>query len=402
MNIRDRGAEALQLPQQEVETRIQEIAEEIHTMSEALDEEELEDDEDETEIEDDELEDDDEDDEDESEEDELELDLDEARWFTTQSLHYCDALIRRVPEEAALYELASKQATVIDDIERSAAYLTLAAEHVPEERADILRSLGESYTLLAAEDTLTHLEEEEELEEEDAVPAEFTSRYFPLAEQTFKEAIAIDNAFSSHILLADLYIRQNKKIDEAKALFEQAETIAETPNQQAAIALGRAQLAQREEKTEEALAQYQQALDLAPDIPTVWNSIGELQLSLNQQEAAEKSFLKSVEVNPTVVEAYGQLATLYVERNSDTEAVHVLEQGIEANPDAVELIASLAMLYVNQNDLQKAEELITKAEAIDPDMELVYVVRQIIAMTKLQMQQQRASSTSSNKRKKKR
>ncbi len=404
LNIRDRGAEALQLPQQEIEAHIQEIAEEIHAMSEALDE----DDDDETEIEDDELDDEDDDeldsdDEDESDEDELELDLDEVRWFTKQSLHYCDALIKHAPQEAMLYELATKQAMVIEDAERSAAYLTLAAEHVSAERADILRTLGETYTVLSAEDTLAHQELEEALEnDEDAVAAEFTSRYFPLAEQVFKDAIALDNAFSSYILLADLYIRENKKFDEAKALFEQAETLAENPNQQAAVALGRAQLAQHEKKLEEALALYRQALDLAPDIPTVWNSIGEIQLSLDQQEAAEKSFLKSIEVNPTVVEAYGQLATLYVERNSDAEAIPVLEQGIEANPDAVELMASLAMLYLNQNDLQKAEELIAEAEVIDPGMELVYVVRQVIDMTKLQMQQQRSSNSKSNKSKKKR
>ena len=409
-SIRDKGAEALQLSSEEVEEHLQEIAGEIQAMSEALAEDESNEDEDESDIdEDNEIEDDsdiNEDDESEEDEDEeeLELDLDEVRWFTKQSLHYCDALIAHTPEEDATYELAAQQATIIGETERAIAYLTLAAERVPEERGDILRSLGTEYAALAAEDTIAHEELEEELgeDEEEAVSAEFTSRYFPLAEDAFRNAIATDNAFSSYILLADLYIGQNKHVDEAKALFEQAEGLAENPNQTAGVALGRAQLALLEEKPEEALLQYQLAADLAPDIPGVWNSIGTVQLSLSQNDAAEKSFLKSIEVDPTVVEAYADLATLYVEQNKEVEAMQVLEQGMVANPLAADIKAALAMLYLGTGDLSRAEELIEEAEELDPELELVNIIRQVIDMQKLQMQQQRPASSKSNKSKKKR
>ena len=196
-------------------------------------------------------------------------------------------MIAHTPQDDATYVLAAQQASVIQEVERAAAYLTLAAERLPEERGDVLRSLGTTYAELAAEDTIAHEELEEDLTE-DAVSAEFTSRYFPLAEEAFRNAIATDNAFSSYILLADLYVGQNKHIDEAKALFEHAEGLVENPNQTAAIALGRAQLAQLEEKPEEALLQYQRAADLATDIPGVWNSIGNIQLSLDQKEAGGK------------------------------------------------------------------------------------------------------------------
>ena len=406
-SIRDKGAEALQLTPEDAKDRLEEIAEEIQAMSEALIEDEVESDE--SDDSDDEENDSDIDEDDESEdevedEEELEVDIDEVRWFTKQALHYCDALIASTPEENATYELAAKQATVIGETERAIAYLTLAAERLPEERADILRSLGTEYAALATEDTVAHLELEEELEEdEDAVPAEFTSRYFPLAEKAFKDAIAIDNAFSNYILLADLYVGQNKQIDEAKALFEQAEELAENPNQRAAVMLGRAQLAQLEEKPEEALALYQHAADLATDIPGVWNSIGNIQLSLEQKEAAEKSFLKSIEVDPATSDAYAELATLYIDQNNDAAAIQVLERGIDTNPLAADIKAALAMLYINAGDLGKAEELIEEAEEIDPEMEIVYVVRQVIDLQKLQLQQQqRSSNAKSDKSKKKR
>ncbi len=401
-SMRDKGAQVLQLPQPEVEARLQEIAEEIHAMATLQDDEELEDDTDIDDEDDEELEDDTEaDDEDDSED---APDLDEIRWFTKQSLHYCDALMRYAPEEADIYELAAKQATIISDTERAAAYLTLAAEHLPAERADILRSLGETYTSLTAEDTLAHLELEEELEElgedEDTVAAEFTSRYFPLAEGALKESMAIDNAFSSYIILADLYAGQNKYADEARTLFTQAEALAENPDQKAAVALGRAQLAQREDNLEEALAQYQQAINLAPNIPTVWNSIGTIQLSLNRKEDAERSFLKSIQDDPATTEAYGQLATMYVEGDEDAKAIDLLEHGLDANPFTIDIITALAMLYVNTGNLQRAEELIDVAEQIEPN-EIVFMIRQIIQMTKLE-QSQRSSNPKSNKSKKRR
>ena len=176
LNTKDRGAEALQLSSEEVEARIQEIADEVHAMSEALtededdenDEDEVEDESDldeEDEVED--VEDESDLDEDEDDDEELDLDLDEVRWFTKQSLHYCDSLIAHTPEDDATYVLAAQQASIIEEVERAAAYLTIAAERLPDERGDILRSLGTTYTELAAEDTISHEELEEELAEDE-------------------------------------------------------------------------------------------------------------------------------------------------------------------------------------------------------------------------------------------
>lgn len=403
--MRDRGAEALQLPPEVLEARLQQIAEEIHAMSEALEET---DDEDEDVVEADEEIDDE--DEDESvveadEDDELEVDIDEVRWFTKQSLHYCDALIAHAPDEKGVYELASQQVSIIQEVERTAAYLTLAAERIPAERGAILRSLGTVYTELTVEDDDTNLGMEEYQEDEQGTVQEFTSRYLPLAEKALRDAIATDNAFSGYVLLAELLITQNKRIDEAKTLFEQAQELAKKPEEKAAVEVGKAQLARLENKPEEALEHYQSAAALAENIPGVWYNIGELQLSLKQQGAAEKSFLKSIEVDPTTTDAYADLATIYIEQDKDTAALKMLQKGLDENPFAADLMAAQAMVYINEGDIRKAEEIIEEAEEIDPEVELVYVVRQVIDMQKEQMRQQQQRSGGghkSNKPKKKR
>jgi len=98
-SMHDKGVEALQLSTEEVEERLLEITKELQAMAEALAEDEA-DDEGDSDIDEDEGEDEadsDIDEDDESEEDELEIDIDEVRWFTKQSLHYCRALLAHPP-----------------------------------------------------------------------------------------------------------------------------------------------------------------------------------------------------------------------------------------------------------------------------------------------------------------
>ncbi len=406
-SMRDKGAEALQLSPEEVEELLQEITAELQAMSAALEENEAEsensdDDEVEDEIDSDDIEEDDESEaEDEEDEEEFELDIDEVRWFSMQSMHYCDALIAHPPTEDDVYEGVAQQAYMIDDLERAAAYYTIGVERLPEARGTMLRSLGLAYTHLVTEDDEAHEFEEDLEDEENTVSEAFVSRYFPLAEKAFREALATDNSVMNYLLLADLLFKQNNRLAEIKTIFEQAQAVALTPKDKATIEVGRARLAMQEDKPEESLVHFQNAAAIVPDIHAIWHDIGETQLMLNQKDAAEESFLKSIEVDPTMSDSYAALATLYVEDEREEAAMRVLERGIETNPLAADIKAALAMLYINAGDTDKAEELIEEAEEIDPEMELVSIIRQIIDVQKLQMQQHSASSKS-NKSKKKR
>ncbi len=395
-SMRDKGAEALQLPAEELERRLHEISDEIRSMSEGLSDDDNEQDESEEE------------EEESNEQDENDtdgsgaIDIEEVGWFTKQAMHYCDALIAQSPQEDAGYELASQQAVILHELERAAAYFTLIAERFPEHRGNALRALGMACTELTIEEDEENLDLEEYQADEEDQAQEFTSRFFPLAEKALRDAIATDNAFASYILLAELFINQNKHIDEAKALFEQAQLLTTDSKELAIVEVGKARLAQLQNKPEEALTYYQRAAAAAPTMSGVWYSIGELQLSLKQKEEAIRSFIKSTEVDPTTTDAYGDLATLYIEQNDDEAALKILQQGIAENPFAADLIASESMLYINEGNLRKAEELIGKAEELEPEMEIVQVVRQVIEMQKEQQRQQRPSSKKSNKSKKRR
>ena len=268
----------------------------------------------------------------------------------------------------------------------------------------MLRALSYTYSILADEDADEHdFEEYMEEDEENTVSEDYSSRYAPLAEKVARDAIVADNSFASYILLADILFKQNSRLNEIKTLFEQIEAVASTSEEKASIEIGRARISRMENNPEEALVHFQKALDIDANFPGIWNSIGELQLSLEQPDAAEESFLKSIEVSPTVTGAYADLATLYIQQNNEEAALRVLEQGIDTNPHAADLNTALAMFYLTKDDLQKAEELIEEAEAVDPDMELVLAVRQIIELKKLQAQMsQLPTNLKQNKPKKRR
>ena len=414
-SIRDKGAEALQLPVETLRQRIQEIADEVAAMSEELEDDEdvdddyEEDDESETEIVESEQEDvDDEDDDDEDEDDEdlgeLEgLDMEELAWFTKQSLHYCDAIIAQQPQDETSYALASQQATILHELERSVAYTSLVAERFPELRAAALLAIGSLATHIAGDEG----ELVDDYDEEENIVIADNNRFLTIAEKALRDSIALDNTkFAGYSLLADLLLEEDKQ-EEVRTVLDQAQSIATEPRDKAAIEVGRARLANQQDEAELALTHFQRAADIAPDLPQIWYSIGDLQISLEQNAAAERSLLKSVQLDPATIEAYSELATLYMEQNKENAALKILEQGLTENPFSVDLMAEQAMIYISKGDLNKAEGLVSDAEEIDSDSEIIMMIRQVLEAQKEQQRQQQrqqspAGSKKSNKSKKRR
>jgi Tfp pilus assembly protein PilF len=118
--------------------------------------------------------------------------------------------------------------------------------------------------------------------------------------------------------------------------------------------------------------------------------------------------LKSVQLDPATTEAYADLATLYMEQNKESAALKILEQGLTENPFSVDLMAEQAMIYISKGDLSKAEGLVSDAEEIDSDSEIILMIRQVLEAQKEQQRQQQrqqqrsASNKKSNKSKKRR
>jgi len=389
----DEGVIAQQLPAEELEQRMQEVAELAATRLQEV--EGREEDEDENEDRNEEAEDEEDEDEDEEDLDNLEFasmvnQVEEAIRVTTQAMHYNDLYIAQSPlSDPAAYQAAYDEAEAIEDHERAAAYAQLVAERFPEQRGDALRRL--SLTLFSISEKYTENDDEEQ-----------AAHFLTLAEQALRDSIAIEQAPFGYIMLAQTLIAQDKQLDEAESLLHQAQALQLQPKEETLIEAGLARIAQARGENAKALSHYQRSAEISPDFPGVWFSIGSLQRELNQIDEAEQSFLHCIEMDPEQIDAYAELAFIYAEIQHDlTKAQNTLEEGLEIAPDSAELLAILAMVHMQQGDVRAAKELLDEAEEIDPQLEIVQKVRDLYDTYRATLRQPSKNKAKNRKTKRK-
>ena len=390
----DAGAEAFQLPPEELQEQLTEVAmlaaERLNMVEAELNDEEIEDldeeDEEETEeVDDNEEEVDDDDDEEVDEDlDDLEFDelaerFEEMMWITTRAMHYTDALIAQSPADPTLYEMGYDQASAIQENERAAAYIELQAERFPEQRGEALRKLAIAQINIAR----TYEENND---------AERAMQFIAEAEKMLRDSLTIDDAPMSKILLAETLLIQEKELAEAEQLLQevlQQENIDEKEITLAEAALGK--LVQGKHDYASALKHYQRAAEISPDFPGIWFSVGFMQRQLGQIEEAEESYERSIDESPAETGAYVELAAIYSDRGEYTEAEELLEEGLEVNPEAPDLLAAMALVFINKGEMRQAKEYLDEAEDIDDQQELVQVVRQFYDATQARLKEERQS-----------
>ncbi|HCI82328.1 MAG TPA: hypothetical protein DHW02_21850 [Ktedonobacter sp.] len=398
-HLTDKVAESLQFSDDELNKRIDEIADELKTLPvfklfaalEGTDEDTDESDEDED-IEDEELgdeeadEDEDEDEEDWDEDEDagtMEEQLEEAFWFSLQATYYAEALIAHHPQELSNYERAFPKAAAIQDDERFAAYAALITKNIPEERNTGLQLQASVWFKMFN----AVIDEEEE---QNTQLAERT-------EQVLRESLAVNKNASDYTSLAQFLVARDERLDEAEQLYQQALAVAEDSETRAIIESGFADIAHSRQDPQDALVHLQRAAELDPNQENIWYKLGDTYQELDQTKRAEESFIRSTEVEPENENGFAALASLWTEQGKTKETIKLLEKGLDSNPDSATLRGLMAIQYIDQHQYQKADQLLQEAEELDPDAEIIQLARQVLAA--IQMQQQEKNSKS-NKRKK--
>jgi tetratricopeptide (TPR) repeat protein len=384
-DMTDEGATALQLPLEEIERILREKAakasqrlakledeedEDLEDFDEDdfdeddLDFEDFEDDEDFEDFDEDDLE----DEEDEQEEETLNFlqEMEEVIREATQAMHYHDAFILQAPDDSpAVYESAVEFAQIVQDVERAAVYFQQMAHNLPEHRGTALRGLALMYEQIL-QDYLGDNPEDPEPEKQ---------RYNTLIEETLRQAIESDRTTRSHILLADVLIRQNKNLDEAKTLLKTAQPSATEDEEIISIEAGLAQIAQSHDQKEEALQHYQTVARLEAEFPHIWFKIGSLQRQLGATDEALVNLRRSIKQEPDLVEAYIELSVIHSEQKQFSKARDILRKALDKFPDSVDLLASLSIVYAKSGDLRSAQRYLEQAEMVDEQNSFVPIAR---------------------------
>lgn len=165
-----------------------------------------------------------------------------------------------------------------------------------------------------------------------------------------------------YILLAQLYLRQNR-YDDAKKLLTQGQgqfkndwlLYQELANVD--IVAG---------QTQSAIKVYQQALALFPQQFELHFGLANCYFDRQEWDQAVTHYLQTIALHPQFVDAYNNLGILYLTQKKFDKAQSILDKGLELAPHAVGLLYNSGNLYFEVGQLNNAQACYLKALEQNP------------------------------------
>jgi tetratricopeptide (TPR) repeat protein len=110
-----------------------------------------------------------------------------------------------------------------------------------------------------------------------------------------------------------------------------------------------------DQKSDEALKEFQETVRLAPDSPVAHFWLGKVHFFREEKEQAEKAFKKVLELDPKNYQAKTGLGRLYsFDKDKLEQAEKLLKEALEESPDNLEARFSLGMNHLMQGEQKKA------------------------------------------------
>lgn len=295
--------------------------------------------------------------------------IEAVRWRIMQTIYYTDILIKKLPLDRSLYIDIYSRLLLTLQFEHAIVYLEPLAHRFTEEHAYALRLLAETQVKLS----------NKFFDEGDDERGE---RFQELAEENLREALAIEDHFELHIVLAEILISRKERLDEAKDHLLRAKALVTDPADDAHIELHLGEVAFEQKQYEDALSHYQRVADFHSDSAESWANVALTYRMLENKEEAEANYKRAIELEPDNEDYYYFLSEIYSENNQSAKAIEIIEEGLIHNPDSALLHMYLAMRYLDIGDYRQAELFIEKAERIDPDVPMGKMIREVINLMK--------------------
>ncbi len=121
------------------------------------------------------------------------------------------------------------------------------------------------------------------------------------------------------------------------------------------------------DKPEEAISDFSNAIKLKPNYPEGLNNRGIMLLGLKHYDAALADLNKAIESKPNYAEAYNHRALLFEAERKYPEALSDYTKAIELKPDFSKAYYNRGTFYINQNKLEEALNDYNTAIALEPD-----------------------------------
>ncbi|MFC1475502.1 tetratricopeptide repeat protein [Candidatus Zixiibacteriota bacterium] len=159
--------------------------------------------------------------------------------------------------------------------------------------------------------------------------------------------------------------------DEAEQLYQQVLAIEPTPNNYMSYAM----LLRHLNRPDEAIIQYQQAIDEFPDYENTYPNLANYFAVLGRLSAAERTIEQYVQRTGDEIRANAWLANLYANVGSFDQAREYYRKAIEQQPDNIDLRTHLASTYIQTGNTAEAMRILNEAIEQDPDNPAPYFER---------------------------
>jgi tetratricopeptide (TPR) repeat protein len=295
--------------------------------------------------------------------------IEAVRWRILQTIFYTDILIIKLPLDRSLYVDMYTRLLITSQFEHTLFYLEALAHRFTEEHGYALRLLAETQVKLSNKFF-------------DQGDDERGERFQELAEESLREALAIEDNFELHIVLAEILINRKERLDEAQDHLLRAKALVTDPADDAHIELHLGEVAFEQKQYEDALNHYQRVADFHSDSAESWADLALTYRMLKNIEEAEVNYRRAIELEPANEDYYFFLSEMYSENKQSAKAVEIIEEGLIHNPNSALLHMYLAMRYLEIGDYRQAELFIEKAERLDPDVPMGKMIHEVIDLLK--------------------
>jgi tetratricopeptide (TPR) repeat protein len=116
---------------------------------------------------------------------------------------------------------------------------------------------------------------------------------------------------------------------------------------------------------DDALKEYQAALQLQPNEPELHEALGELYLDNHSDDEAQTELQKSLALDPSRTHALYLLGRLYVQNRENEKALQYLQRALRLQPESAEASSLLGTAYVRLGQFAQAVPKLEKAAPLD-------------------------------------
>jgi tetratricopeptide (TPR) repeat protein len=201
----------------------------------------------------------------------------------------------------------------------------------------------------------------------------FERGYITEAEHFLQLALRDDPDNSEALYgIGSVYLQQNKA-SEARATFERVIKLPQRypgtlPNAWNNLGL----LSAREGRTDEAIQEFQQALEIDPDHFIALENLGNAYRQAKRWDDAKSTLQRALQLQPESAEANYAMGMVYAQTDDANRAYEYLQKALAEKPAYPEALNNLGVLYLRKNQPNDAEASFKEAIRVAPAFQQSY------------------------------